>query len=42
MPVKQEISEGRVPVRIYTDEVEPQARLHLGISATVGDFQGGA
>jgi tRNA-splicing ligase RtcB len=29
MPVRQEISEGRVPVRIYTDEVEPQARLQL-------------
>jgi tRNA-splicing ligase RtcB len=29
MPVKQEISEGRVPVRIYTDELEPQARLQL-------------
>src|SRR3954471_18241691 len=25
----QEISEGRVPVRVYTDEVEPQARLQL-------------
>ena len=29
MPVQQEIREGRVPVRIYTDEVEPQARLQL-------------
>jgi len=29
MPVQQEIKEGLVPVRIYTDEVEPQARLQL-------------
>src|SRR6266850_5032881 len=29
MPVKQEISEGRVPVMVYTDEIEPQARQQL-------------
>ncbi len=29
MPVVQEISEGRVPVRVYTDELEPQARQQL-------------
>src|SRR6266568_4163449 len=29
MPVVQEISEGRVPVRVYTDELEPQARRQL-------------
>ena len=29
MPVKQEIREGRVPVRIYTDEVEASARQQL-------------
>jgi len=29
MPVKQEIREGRVPVRIYTGEIEPAARLQL-------------
>jgi len=29
MPVQQEIKEGLVPVKIYTDEVEPQARLQL-------------
>jgi tRNA-splicing ligase RtcB len=29
MPVQQEIREGLVPVRIYTDEVEPQARQQL-------------
>src|SRR5882724_4151646 len=29
MPVKQEISEGRVPVLVYTDEVEPPARQQL-------------
>src|SRR6267142_4327345 len=29
MPVKQEISEGRVPVKVYTDEIEPQARQQL-------------
>jgi tRNA-splicing ligase RtcB len=29
MPVRQEISEGRVPVRIYTGEIEPAARAQL-------------
>jgi tRNA-splicing ligase RtcB len=29
MPVRQEISEGRVPVKIYTGEIEPQARQQL-------------
>ena len=29
MPVRQEISEGRVPVKVYTDEIEPQARQQL-------------
>jgi len=29
MPVRQEIGEGRVPVKIYTAEVEPDARLQL-------------
>ncbi|HEX7250224.1 MAG TPA: RtcB family protein [Burkholderiales bacterium] len=29
MPVRQEIHEGRVPVRIYTDEIEPDARRQL-------------
>src|SRR4051812_19583850 len=29
MPVKQEISEGRVPVKVYTGEIEPQARQQL-------------
>jgi tRNA-splicing ligase RtcB len=29
MPVRQEISEGRVPVKVYTGEVEPSARLQL-------------
>jgi tRNA-splicing ligase RtcB len=29
MPVLQEISEGRVPVRIYTGEIEPAARAQL-------------
>jgi tRNA-splicing ligase RtcB len=29
MPVRQEIHEGRVPVRIYTDEIEPEARQQL-------------
>src|SRR5512145_2176911 len=29
MPVRQEISEGLVPVRIYTGELEPGARLQL-------------
>jgi len=29
MPVKQEIREGRVPVKIYTGEIEPAARLQL-------------
>src|SRR5918996_4778882 len=29
MPVKQEISEGRVPVKVFTGEIEPQARQQL-------------
>src|ERR671919_1792222 len=29
MPVLQEISEGLVPVKIYTGEIEPQARQQL-------------
>src|SRR5260221_9499606 len=29
MPVRQEISEGRVPVKVYTDDVEPSARQQL-------------
>src|SRR5687768_11900307 len=29
MPVHQEISEGRVPVKIYTGEIEPSARAQL-------------
>ncbi len=29
MPVRQELSEGRVPVKVYTGEVEPQARQQL-------------
>src|SRR5512145_519473 len=29
MPVRQEISEGLVPVKVYTGEIEPQARLQL-------------
>jgi tRNA-splicing ligase RtcB len=29
MPVHQEISEGRVPVKVYTGEIEPQARAQL-------------
>src|SRR5690242_10560465 len=29
MPVRQEIVEGRVPVKVYTSEVEPEARLQL-------------
>src|SRR5712664_2713615 len=29
MPVRHEISEGRVPVKVYTDDVEPQARQQL-------------
>ncbi|HEY2336345.1 MAG TPA: RtcB family protein [Burkholderiales bacterium] len=29
MPVRQEISEGLVPVKVYTAEVEPEARLQL-------------
>jgi tRNA-splicing ligase RtcB len=29
MPVRQEIAEGRVPVKVYTGEIEPQARLQL-------------
>src|SRR6266436_5682407 len=29
MPVRQEITEGRVPVKVYTGEIEPQARQQL-------------
>ncbi|HWA39513.1 MAG TPA: RtcB family protein [Burkholderiales bacterium] len=29
MPVKQELGEGRVPVKVYTGEIEPQARQQL-------------
>jgi len=29
MPVRQEISEGLVPVKVYTGEIEPAARLQL-------------
>jgi tRNA-splicing ligase RtcB (3'-phosphate/5'-hydroxy nucleic acid ligase) len=29
MPVRQEISEGRVPVKVYTGEIEPDARRQL-------------
>jgi len=29
MPIVQEIREGRVPVKVYTGEIEPQARLQL-------------
>jgi tRNA-splicing ligase RtcB (3'-phosphate/5'-hydroxy nucleic acid ligase) len=29
MPVRQEISEGLVPVRVYTSEIEPEARAQL-------------
>jgi tRNA-splicing ligase RtcB len=29
MPIRQEISEGRVPVKVYTDDLEPQARRQL-------------
>src|SRR5262245_1060476 len=29
MPVVQELSEGLVPVKVYTGEVEPEARLQL-------------
>ncbi|HZM36780.1 MAG TPA: RtcB family protein [Burkholderiales bacterium] len=29
MPIAQEIREGRVPVKVYTGEIEPQARLQL-------------
>ena len=29
MPIHQEISEGRVPVKVYTGEIEPQARAQL-------------
>src|ERR671928_993246 len=29
MPVSQEITEGRVPVKVYTGEIEPQARQQL-------------
>ena len=29
MPIAQQISEGRVPVKVYTGEIEPQARSQL-------------
>ena len=29
MPVRTEFTEGGVPVKIYTDEIEPQARQQL-------------
>src|SRR5712672_2477329 len=29
MPVGQEINEGRVPVKVYTEDMEPQARQQL-------------
>ncbi|HEX6322064.1 MAG TPA: RtcB family protein, partial [Burkholderiales bacterium] len=29
MPIRQHIEEGRVPVKVYTDEIEPQARAQL-------------
>src|SRR5687768_2910336 len=29
MPIRHEISEGRVPVMVYTGEIEPQARQQL-------------
>ena len=29
MPVRQELREGRVPVKVYTGEIEPAARLQL-------------
>jgi tRNA-splicing ligase RtcB len=29
MPVRQEITEGHVPVKVYTGEIEPQARAQL-------------
>src|SRR5205823_1360507 len=29
MPVRQELNEGRVPVKVYTGEIEPQARQQL-------------
>jgi tRNA-splicing ligase RtcB len=29
MPIRQHIDEGRVPVKVYTDEIEPQARAQL-------------
>jgi tRNA-splicing ligase RtcB (3'-phosphate/5'-hydroxy nucleic acid ligase) len=29
MPVRQEITEGRVPVKVYTGEIEPKARAQL-------------
>jgi tRNA-splicing ligase RtcB len=29
MPIRQEISEGGVPVKVYTSEIEPQARQQL-------------
>jgi tRNA-splicing ligase RtcB len=29
MPVQQEINEGRVPVKVYTGDIEPQARQQL-------------
>src|SRR5262245_13850107 len=29
MPVRQELAEGRVPVKIYTEDIEPAARQQL-------------
>jgi len=29
MPIRQHIDEGRVPVKVYTGEIEPQARAQL-------------
>src|SRR3954467_3534450 len=29
MPVRQQLSEGLVPVRVYTDDIEPEARQQL-------------
>jgi tRNA-splicing ligase RtcB len=29
MPIRQEIDEGRVPVKVYTEEIEPAARAQL-------------
>src|SRR4051812_48227184 len=29
MPVRQQLSEGLVPVKVYTDDIEPEARQQL-------------